>query len=252
MVNPEADTHPLTAHLGNSPQRETATRHPITILTADDYPAVRQGLRRILANYSDDFELVAEAVDGGTAHELCLLMKPDITIMDLRMKPVDGIEGTKRIKRQMPTHPILMYTTHDDSDLMATAIQAGAAGYVLKESSEEELVDAVYKCLAGEPVLPAHLMVHYLLKVQQAAEQLEAKQQQEALARAGLTARELEALTWVAKGYTNTAIGAHMHLSPHTIKSYVSSVIKKLSASDRTNAAVMAIHLGLLSDLDVK
>jgi len=233
---------------------------PARVLLADDHDLVRDGFHRMLGREAD-LEVVGEAADGREAVELCRSLKPDLVLMDVRMPEMDGLEATRKIKAAQPEVSVLVVTTYENPDYMLEAIKAGAAGYVLKDAPKRQLVDAVRRVLNGESPLNQELAARLIQRLAdeagQPAEQSAKQPAQPIPARAqehpgaarpeGLTRRELEVLGLVAQGKTNREIAADLVISGGTAKVHVQNVIRKLGVSDRTQAAVRAVELGMLA-----
>lgn len=233
---------------------------PSRILIAEDYALVRESLRMMLSG-SPDLEVVGEAENGREAVELCRSLEPDLVLMDIRMPEMDGLEATKAIKEAQPEISILMVTTHREPDYLLEAVRSGAAGYVLKESSAQELLDAVRRVLSGEPTLDHGLAMRLLERLPEEPEQNTGHDQQQTsehhkgnpqgsgsmVVASVLSEREIEALRLIALGKTNRQIAQDLMISLSSVKTYVQRIIKKLGVSDRTQASVKAIELGLLS-----
>jgi NarL family two-component system response regulator LiaR len=232
-------------------------RRPIVI--ADDHPLYRDTLRQLLDEHAEQ-GVIAEAENGRDAVELCRRMQPELVLMDVHMPVMDGIAATREIKRELPLTIVLMLTALEDLELLAEALRAGAAGYVLKHGGKEELVDAIRRVLSGEfPInhtLSSQLLMRLYSQKQQTPDDLIAVQPPSKHARTGgvraqhpllesLSPKELEVLQLIAKGLHNQQIADNLHISLNTVKSHVRRVMKKLKASDRTQAAVLAIELGL-------
>ncbi len=217
---------------------EGVTR-PARVLIVDDHDLVRNGLKMMLSG-ERDLVVVGEAASGGEALALCRRGKPDVVLMDVRMPGMDGLEATRAIKRELPHTAVLMVTMQENPEYLYEALGAGASGYLLKDASRVELVRAVRSVIGGEPLLAPQMTAHLLRRL--AAER-------PALAHPPaeqLTGREIEVLRLVARGLTNREIGRELSLSPATVKVHVQHVIGKLGVSDRTQAAVRAVELGLL------
>jgi DNA-binding NarL/FixJ family response regulator len=173
--------------------------------------------------------------------------------MDVRMPEMDGLQATQAIKQGFPTTGVLMVTSHEDPDYLFEAIKVGCAGYVLKEAGQEELTTAIRKVLDGEslldPQLSAQLLRRMVDEAQKKEEPAEAPLDEpgEALLSNPLSQREVEVLRLVVKGQTNRQIAQNLLISLGTVKTYVKRIIDKLEVSDRTQAAVRAVELGLLS-----
>ncbi|MGH3088479.1 MAG: response regulator transcription factor [Rubrobacteraceae bacterium] len=213
------------------------------ILIADDHDLMREGLRAMVSG-EPDLEVVGEARDGREAVEMCRELRPDLVLMDVRMPRMDGLEATRAIKGWDPKVGVLMVTTYEDPSYLLEAVKAGAAGYVIKDATRQELVDAIRRALEGEHPLDQDLAMQ-LLKRLATEQKPETKPPPEPLAEP-LTDRELEVLRRLARGRTNPQISSDLYVSEGTVKAHVRRIIQKLDVSDRTQAAVKAIDLGLI------
>jgi PAS domain S-box-containing protein len=227
--------------------RETV---PTRLLIVDDHALVREGIRTVLES-APDLEVIAEATNGREALELCRSLSPDLILMDVRMPEMDGLKATRAIKEEFPTTIVLMVTTYDNPDYLLKAIKAGAAGYVLKDATKQQLLGSVRKVLGGESPLDQGLAMRLLWRLtdetrQQAVALPEPPKEDQALLPEPLTARELEVLRLLPLGETNQQIARELGVSRTTVKTHVAHIIAKLGVSDRTQAAVRAIELGLL------
>ncbi len=209
------------------------------VLIVDDHEVVRRGLRGMLSG-ERDLQIVGEAAEGGEALAVCRRERPDVVLMDVRMPGMDGLEATRAIKHEFPTTSVLMVTMQEDPDYLYEALQAGASGYLLKDASRTELLRAVRGVLAGEPLL-SQTMAGQLLR--RLASESRAGS---APATEHLTPRELEVLRLVARGQTNREIAASLSLAAGTVKVHVQHLISKLGVSDRAQAAVRGVELGLV------
>lgn len=228
---------------------------PARLLLADDHPLMRQGMRAMLKR-EPDLEVVGEARDGLEALELCRRLRPDLVMMDVRMPKMDGLSAAQAIKQELPQVSVLVVTSHEDPDYLFEAVKAGCAGYVLKEASQEELTSAIRKVLDGESLLDPQLASKLLRRMAEEAQKKEEPTKEappekldDALPRP-LSQREAEVLALVAQGQTNRQIAQNLLISLGTTKIYVKRIIEKLEVSDRTQAAVKAVELGLLSKQD--
>jgi two-component system, NarL family, response regulator LiaR len=212
------------------------------LIIADDHDLVRSGMRNILATFPD-LEVVGEARDGQEALEACRLLKPDLILMDVRMPRMDGILATREIKRELPGVCVLMVTMHDNPDYMLEAIRAGAAGYVLKETPVEDLVAVVRRTVAGEHPLDDSLAFSLIRRL---AGEMRGSRVENGPPDVQLDRREMAVLRLLVRGMTNREISNELELSEGTTKASVRSILVKLGVSDRTQAAVKAIRLGLL------
>jgi len=225
---------------------------PARVLIADDHELVRDGFRRMLS-YEEDLEVVGEARDGREAVELCRRLAPDLVLMDVRMPKMDGLEATRAIKAEQPAVGVLVVTTYDNPDYLLDAIKAGAAGYVLKDAPNRQLTNAIRRALDGESPLNQELASQLIRRLAGEAPQPAQEPPSTAEGRGagaaslpnGLTLRELEVLGLVALGKTNQEIAEGLFISKATAKVHVRRVIAKLGVSDRTQAVVRALSLGL-------
>ena len=214
----------------------------ITVLLVDDQRLLREGLRTLLSLH-DDLRIVGEAADGIEAEHLVELLRPAVVLMDLRMPRRDGVAATRAIRARFPATRVLVLTTFDDSDLVLRSLEAGACGYLLKDMGSNALAEAVRAAVRDEaPLDPgaARALVRHL----QAAAPATATGDREASE--PLTARELDVLRLLGTGATNRSIAEHLSLSEGTVKNYISSILAKTGLHDRTQAALYAVHRGIL------
>jgi DNA-binding NarL/FixJ family response regulator len=221
------------------------------LIIADDHPLMREGIRAMLAS-EPDLEVMGEAADGREAIELCRDVCPDLVLMDVRMPVMDGLEATRQIKHECPETSVLMVTTYESSDYLFEAVKAGAAGYVLKNATKPQLGDAIREVLSGEPALNQELAMAILQRLATEEESRtkppsELEEPPGQLLGESLTSRELEVLRLLAGGLTNPEIARRLVVSPGTVKHHVRHIVSKLGVSDRTQAAVRAVELGLLT-----
>ena len=204
----------------------------LSILIADDHPVVRDGLRGMLESQAD-FEVVGEAEDGAQAIQLVTELKPEIVLMDLRMPVVDGVTAIREIKGSQAESQILVLTTYDSDADILPAIEAGATGYLLKDSSREELYGAIRATARGETVLAPTVAARLVGRMRAPAEEK-------------LSSRELEVLQLVAEGASNKEIASSLHISQATVKSHLIHIFGKLGVSDRTAAVTVALQRGIM------
>ncbi|MFJ8311912.1 MULTISPECIES: response regulator [unclassified Streptomyces] len=205
----------------------------IRILLADDHPVVREGLRGMLAA-EPDLEVVADASDGPQAEALCAELRPDIVLMDLRMPGGDGVESIGRLTAaDLPCRVIVLTTYETDRDILR-AVEAGAAGYLLKDLARGELAQAVRAAARGETVLAPSVAARLV-------DQLRTKPE-----RPRLSEREVAVLRLAAEGCTNAEIGRRLFVAESTVKTHVVRIFGKLGVDDRTAAVTSAMRLGLL------
>jgi DNA-binding NarL/FixJ family response regulator len=227
----------------------------IRVLLVDDQQIVRQGLATILS-YTPGIKVVGEAGDGQEGIALAHDLTPDVVLMDLKMPNLGGIPAIRRICADLPETQVIILTTYDADDLVFEGIRAGAQGYLLKDASSETLVEAIRGVVRGESQLDPSVARKVMAEFQRLATQLPAAQPAEAGAESSqdtliepLTRREEDVLHLLTEGLSNRDIGARLHLTEGTVKNYVSTIIAKLQANDRTHAVVTAIRRGLV-DLD--
>jgi DNA-binding NarL/FixJ family response regulator len=220
----------------------TARKQPRSarVLIADDHELARSGLRMMLSGLSD-ITIVGEASNGREAVEQCQALRPDLVMMDVRMPLLDGLAATAELKRACPATSVIMVTMHEDADYLLRALQAGAAGYLLKDATQREMVHAIRQVLRGESILSPEMTTQLLRRL--ASKPLRPAEAQVER----LTPRELDVLRLLVDGQTNREIAYNLSISVGTVKAHVEHIIAKLGASDRTQAAVRAVELGLLS-----
>ena len=221
---------------------------PARLLIADDHALMREGTNAVLARVPD-LEVVGEAENGREAVELCRSLRPDLVLMDVSMPGMDGISATRSIKAESPKIGVLILTAHADQDLLLDAIRAGAAGYVLKGVGPAELVGAVKATLSGESPVDQELVMRLLRCLADEVGPRAGPPPDPPAGRSAagsLTPRELEVLRHLATGQTNRQIAEKLHLSLSTVKRNLERIISKLGVSDRTQAAVKALELGLI------
>jgi DNA-binding NarL/FixJ family response regulator len=219
----------MSPHVNSEPQEEVNPGAPIRVLCADDHPLVRKGIASILAN-EEDVQLVGEASNGREAVEQFRRLHPDVVLMDLRMPGMDGIEATKQIRQIDPEAKIIALTSYDGDQDIYRAIEAGVHGYILKEMVHTEVLRAIRTVHAGKRLMPPEV-----------AERLG-----EYFPQVALTPREVEVLSFVAKGMANKEIAHQLGTASGTIKMHVQNILAKLGASDRTHAVTIALERGIL------
>jgi DNA-binding NarL/FixJ family response regulator len=221
---------------------------PARLIIADDHALLRSGIRNMLYGEAG-LEVVGEAADGEEALGLCRRLEPDLVLMDVRMPKMDGLAATRAIKEEFPRTIVVMVTMQEDPDYLFEAVLAGAAGYVLKGATPEELTDAVRRVLDGEFLFNQRLTIDLLRTMagrEKPAEPSTVAASEESPYEP-LTERETEILRLLARGQTNPQIARELVVSPGTVKNHVRDIITKLGVSDRTQAAVRAMELGLLA-----
>lgn len=212
----------------------------IRVMIVDDHAIVRKGIRALLTE-SGDFEIVAEAADGQEAVQRAAETQPDVILMDLLMPGMDGIEATRQITSRLPQTRLLVLTSFAADNKLFPAIKAGALGYLLKDSSPEELVRAIRMVHRGEPALHPTIARKLLQEVAQPTAGLEPAPEV-------LTAREMAVLRLIAQGMSNQEIAGELAVSEATVRAHVSRILAKLHLASRTQAALYAVREGLTAD----
>jgi DNA-binding NarL/FixJ family response regulator len=210
------------------------------LMIVDDHELARSGLRSMLSHQSD-VTIVGEATNGRDAVEQCRILRPDLILMDVRMPEMDGLAATETIKRECPSISVIIMTLYEDADYLLSALQAGAAGYLLKDATQRDVVNAVRQVLRGESILSPEMTTQLLRRL--ASQPL--NHASGSIER--LTPRELDVLRLLVEGQTNREIAYNLHISVGTVKAHVEHIIAKLGVSDRTQAAVRAVEMRLLS-----
>ena len=207
----------------------------INVVVADDHAVLRQGLRFMLEQ-RPDIRVVGECGDGVRAVELIVELLPDVALLDLLMPTMDGVAATREVKRLAPSTEVIILTSFYEDEQIFTAIKAGALSYLLKDSSPQELVDAVRATARGESKL--HPMV--------ATRVLREMQQRQPSPLGDLTPRELDVLTLIARGRSNHEIALELVVSEPTVRTHVANILTKLHLTDRTQAAIYALQQNLV------
>lgn len=207
----------------------------IKVMLVDDEQLIRSGLKIMLETYPD-IEVIHQAGNGREAFECCQMEVPDVVLMDIRMPDSTGIEGTKLIKEAYPEVKIVMVTTFQDTEYIVEAMQYGASGYLLKDSSYEAIYDGIKVALSGKVVMDA--TVSEKLVMQPKAQTT--TDQQTDISSLGLTEREIELIRLVSQGLNNKEISEALFLSEGTVKNNISTILSKLALRDRTQLVIFA------------
>ena len=210
----------------------------IRVLVADDHPVVRSGLIGMLA-VEEDLDVVGEAGDGEEAVARVAALRPDVVLMDLRMPRLDGAGATARIRAEHPRTRVLVLTTYDTDGDIVRAVEAGAAGYLLKDTPRAHLVEAVRAAARGETVLAPAVAAKLVSRMRAPVAE-------------PLTPREVEVLRCVARGLSNAQIGRELFIGEATVKTHLLRVFAKLGVGDRTRAVTVAMELGVLPAPEVR
>jgi NarL family two-component system response regulator LiaR len=209
---------------------------PIRVLIADDHPIVRDGLRTLIHS-EPGLELVGEASNGAEAVAMARTLRPDVILMDLVMPGMDGLEAIQQIKRAGAPASILVLTSFSEEDKVFPAIKAGALGYLLKDSTPQQLLQAIYDVHRGQASLHPSIALQVIREINRPSNL--------PLAEEPLSERELEILRLLAQGLTNQEIAARLVRSELTIRTHVRNILSKLHLANRTQAALYAIREGL-------
>ncbi|MCU1433143.1 MAG: two component transcriptional regulator, LuxR family [Actinotalea sp.] len=203
----------------------------VRLLVVDDHPVVRAGIVGLLAG-EPDLEVVGEGADGAQAVELVETLQPDVVLMDLRMPVLDGAGATAAILGRWPRVRVVVLTTYETDTDILRAVEAGATGYLLKDTPRDDLVAAVRAAARGETVLAPSVARRLVAQLRDAGDRL--------------TPRELEVLAGVARGGSNAQIGAELYIAEATVKTHLLRVFTKLGVDDRTRAVTVALERGIL------
>jgi NarL family two-component system response regulator YdfI len=219
---------------------------PISVMIVDDHVIIREGLRLMLEEVGEEFQVVGDATDGETALQLVGQLQPDVVLMDLRMPGMDGITAIEHIRQLYPRVAILILTTYNEDDLMIRGLQAGACGYLLKDTSLDTLLNAIRAAARGEMLIQPDIMARilaYTTSQRPPAPLINVQSSQKATE---LTERELEVLKGVARGERSKDIARHLGIAERTVRAYLTNIYTKLNVTSRASAVTAAIRQGLL------
>lgn len=222
---------------------QAPTDTPIRVLVVDDHLIVREGLSLILET-AEGIEQAGEAADGAEALRLCAELRPDVVLMDLRMPGMDGLTATRRLAATQPEIAVIILTTYDEDELMLRGLQAGARGFLLKDTSRAALLDAIRAAARGQTLLSPAVMQRLLAHATAPAPA-------PAAAPSGpldLTERELEVLRAAARGQRSKEIAHDLGISERTVKAHLASIYNKFGVDSRPAAIAVAAQRGLLGD----
>lgn len=206
--------------------------NPIRVLIAEDQTLMRQGLKTIL-NFEEGFEVVGEAADGQEAVERALALRPDVVLMDVQMPRMNGVAATARLAAALPTTRVIILTTFDSDEYVFEGIKAGARGYLLKDAPAEELLATIRGVHAGESIIQARVASRLVTEFTR-------RGTPQAPAYEPLSERERQVLRLLTEGLSNKEIAGRLFLAEGTVKNHVSTILDKLQAANRTQAARLA------------
>ena len=222
--------------LGTNATARQGSPRPLRLLLVDDHRMLREGLRRSMELYG--FDVVAEGSDGEEGVRLAQALRPDVVLMDVSMPVLDGVEATRRIRLVSPDTQVVMLTMHADREVLAKAIRVGAAGYLVKDCSTDEVADGVRAAANGEGSVSPEFAKSMLREAkfpipEKPGEQIISK-------------REEEVLQLIADGFSTVEVGAKLYISVKTVKNHLASIYQKLDTADRTQAVVRAVRMGII------
>jgi DNA-binding NarL/FixJ family response regulator len=211
---------------------------PIRVVIAEDHAVVRQALN-IMLDMEPDVTVVGEASNGEEAVNLVQELKPDLAVLDIRMGGMDGVEATRQLHQLCPEIAILILTGYDDTEVLLSAVEAGAHGFLLKDSSNEELLDAIHRLVKGESLVTPSMLRRLL-------DEIAHQDEQSRESRSHLTPREMEVICALAQGLSNEGIARELVISEKTVKTHLTSIFSKLGVDGRSQAIIYAIRHGLV------
>ncbi|MEV4623006.1 response regulator transcription factor [Asanoa sp. NPDC049573] len=218
------------------------TDNPVRVLIVDDDPLVRAGLSMILGGTAE-LSVVGEAADGSEVAAAVAAVSPDVVLMDIRMPKMDGLTATERLRRVAGAPEVLVLTTFEADEYVLRALRAGASGFLLKDTPPAEIVQAVRRVAAGEPILSPRVTRRLIAHVADDGADARRKRSRELLAR--LSEREVEVAVAVGRGLSNAEIGAELFMSVATVKAHMTRMLTKLDLNNRVQVALLAQDAGL-------
>ena len=220
-----------------------ATSDTIRVILADDHLVVRAGLKALLAA-NRDIEVVGEAANGREAIALVERLKPDVAVLDLDMPVMDGVAATKELVKRQASTRVLILTMHSEDEYLVAMLEAGAAGYLVKNAADRELADAVRAVAAGDSYVQPSAALTLARNVSRRAEHADEREQYNQLSE-----RERDVLVHVAGGYSASEIGERLFISPKTVETYKQRITEKLGLSHRADYVQFCLRLGLLKTI---
>jgi DNA-binding NarL/FixJ family response regulator len=221
----------------NQTARSTET---LRVLLVDDHDLFRTGLRNLLEEQT--VQVVGEAADGAQAVRMVRELAPDVVVMDLNMPGMSGVEATRQVTTLAPLTRVVVLTISDQDEDVMNAILAGACGYLMKDSSIQDLMQGIKAASVGESLISPHIAAKVLQRMRATG----TNEADAAMIRAELSDREIEVLKLIANGKDNAQIAADLHISPKTVKNHISNILMKLQIDNRIQAAVYAVRSGIV------
>lgn len=234
LVTGKADEYAMT--MSTSTSVHSVEPSTIRLMLVDDHRMLREGLRRSMEECG--FYVVGEAGDGEEATRLAAQLRPDVILMDVTMPVLDGVEATRLIRQSLPDTQVVMLTMHADKDVLVRAIRVGAAGYLVKDCSTDEIADAVRLAASGEGALSPEFAASML---REAKTPMPAARGESVISR-----REEEVLQLIADGASTVEVAQKLYISVKTVKNHLASIYQKLDTADRTQAVVRAVRMGII------
>ena len=226
--------------MNQKPDPATRPAESLRVLLVDDHDLFRTGLRNLLEEQT--VQVVGEAADGAQAIRMVRELAPDVVVMDLNMPGMTGVEATRQVTTLAPLTRVVVLTISDQDEDVMNAILAGACGYLMKDSSIQDLMQGIRAAAVGESLISPHIAAKVLQRMRATG----TNEADAAMIRAELSDREIEVLKLIANGKDNAQIAADLHISPKTVKNHISNILMKLQIDNRIQAAVYAVRSGIV------
>jgi DNA-binding NarL/FixJ family response regulator len=226
--------------VNHKPDPAARPAETLRVLLVDDHDLFRTGLRNLLEEQT--VQVVGEAADGAQAIRMVRELAPDVVVMDLNMPGMTGVEATRQVTSLAPLTRVVVLTISDQDEDVMNAILAGACGYLMKDSSIQDLMQGIRAAAVGESLISPHIAAKVLQRMRATG----TNEADAAMIRAELSDREIEVLKLIANGKDNAQIAADLHISPKTVKNHISNILMKLQIDNRIQAAVYAVRSGIV------
>jgi DNA-binding NarL/FixJ family response regulator len=230
----------LTGDVTQTSSQTARSTETLRVLLVDDHDLFRTGLRNLLEEQT--VQVVGEAADGAQAIRMVRELAPDVVVMDLNMPGMSGVEATRQVTTLAPLTRVVVLTISDQDDDVMNAILAGACGYLMKDSSIQDLMQGIKAASVGESLISPHIAAKVLQRMRATG----TNEADAAMIRSELSDREIEVLKLIANGKDNAQIAADLHISPKTVKNHISNILMKLQIDNRIQAAVYAVRSGIV------